>query len=89
MPTSSSPKVQIDVRGVCFTVETLKLSSYSPFLASVFNSINVCPCEPQLLIMTDLQPDQVEEALGALAGKWSSIRGEYGLYGKIFSMFKL
>ena len=34
-------------------------------------------------------PDQVEEALGALAGKWSSIRGEYGLYGKIFSMCKL
>ena len=86
---SRVPEVRIEVGDASFTEETGKLTSYSPFLASVFNSINVCPCEPQLLIMTDLQPDQVEEALGALAGKWSSIRGEYGLYGKIFSMFKL
>ena len=67
---SSFPKVRIEVGGVCFSEETNRLMSYSPFLASVFNSIKVCPCEPQVIIVADLRPNQMEEAL---SGKISSI----------------
>ena len=45
------------------------LTSYSPFLAAVFNSTKVCPCEPQVIIMADLQANQMEEALGVISGK--------------------
>ena len=68
---SSVPKVRIEVGDVSFTEETARLTSYSPFLASVLSSIKVCPCEPQVVIMSDLKPNQVEEALGAISGKTS------------------
>ena len=69
----SFPKVRIEVDSVGFTEETVMLTSYSPFLAEVFNSTKVCPCQPQVIIMPDLQPHQMEEALGVISGKTSSL----------------
>ena len=67
---SRVPKVRIEVGGASFSEETGKLTSYSPFLASVFNSIKVCPCEPQVIIVPDLQEIQMEEPI---SGKTTSV----------------
>ena len=56
--------------GATFSASRLQLTTRSPFLYSLINSIEVCQCEPTLLLMTDHTPEQIQEALALLSGEF-------------------
>ena len=49
---SGSEEVSITASGHTVSVSRAALASYSPFLSHVMNSVNVCQCEPMVIIMT-------------------------------------
>ena len=68
---SGCEEVSITASGHTASVSRAALASYSPFLSHVMNSVNVCQCEPMVIIMTlSVQSQQLQEAVSVVSGRF-------------------